>query len=418
MNFLRHIPFLKAVFLYSITAFGGAQGHFAMMMKTFVGRRKDVTEQELLELNAFCQLLPGASSTQIITLIGYKRGRLPLAIVTLLIWILPACALMSFFSFGIVYFEETRVENDFFKFIQPMAVGFLAFATFRAYTLLATNKVARLIMVLIMIITYLLFKTPWVFPGAILLGGIITNFTEKKTTKVPVEPRPIKWGNIVIFFVIFLIAGTFSELARKNEWRERKALNLFENSYRFGSLVFGGGDVLMPMMYEQYVIRPTTQRIQERNQNVLRIPKSEFLTGAGLVRAIPGPTFSFAAFVGGEALKPEGRNMQLLGCIIGTFGIFLPSALLVLFFFPVWNNLKKYGGIYRSLKGINAAVVGIMAASTLFLMKDISFFERNEEPAISFLNIGVIAGTFLLLTFTRLPAPVITLLCLLLGWIF
>lgn len=405
------------MFLYSITAFGGAQGHFAMMMKTFVARRKDVTEQELLEYNAFCQLLPGASSTQIITLIGYKRGRLPLAIITLLIWILPACAIMSFFSFGIDYFEEARLENDFFKFIQPMAVGFLAFATFRAYTLMASNQIARIIMVLIMIITYLLFKTPWVFPGAILLGGIITNFTEKGK-KMPVEPRPIKWGNIVIFFLIFILAGFLSESARKNEWRERKAFNLFENTYRFGSLVFGGGDVLMPMMYEQYVIRPGTNRIQERNQNVLKIPKSEFLTGAGLVRAIPGPTFSFAAFVGGEALKPEGKTMQLLGCIIGTLGIFFPSALLVLFFFPVWNNLKKYSGIYRSLKGINAAVVGIMAASTLYLMKDISFFELNEEPAVSFLNIGVIVGTFLALTFTKIPAPFITLLCLALGWIF
>ncbi|HRQ52036.1 MAG TPA: chromate transporter, partial [Agriterribacter sp.] len=106
------------------------------------------------------------------------------------------------------------------------------------------------------------------------------------------------------------------------------------------------------------------------------------------------------------------------GCVIGTVGIFLPSALLVLFFFPVWHNLKKYPAIYRALKGINAAVVGIMAASAFFLMKDISFFEVNEEATTSFLNVGVIAGTFLLLTFTKLPAPVIALICLLLGLIF
>ena len=179
----------------------------------------------------------------------------------------------------------------------------------------------------------------------------------------------------------------------------------------------GGGDVLMPMMYEQYVVRPNTERIQQRNQNVIRIDQNEFLTGAGMVKAIPGPTFSFSAFVGGEALKNEGMGMQAIGCAIGAFGIFLPSALLVLFFYPVWNNLKKYAAIYRALKGINAAVVGIMAASTFFLMKDISFFEINEETTTSFLNIGVITGTFLLLTFTRLPAPVIALFCLLLGWI-
>ena len=415
---LRHISFLKAVTLYSLTAFGGAQGHFGMMMKTFVAKRKDITEQELLEYNAFCQLLPGASSTQIITLIGYKKGKLPLAVLTLLLWILPASLLMSGLSFALDFAGNTTLQNDLFKFIKPMAVGFLAFAAFRAYTLVAVNRIARLIMTGSMIATYFLFNSPVIFPAVILLGGLITNFTEKTSKTINIEPRPIKWGNIVIFFLIFIIAGVFSELSRKNEWQTRKAFNLFENTYRFGGMVFGGGDVLMPMMYEQYVVRPATQRIQLKNKNVISIDQNEFLTGAGMVKAIPGPTFSFSAFVGGEALKHEGPGMQAIGCAIGTFGIFLPSALLVLFFFPVWNNLKKYPAIYRSLKGINAAVVGIMAASAFFLMKDISFFKINEEVTTSFLNIGVIAGTFLLLTFTKLPAPVIALVCLALGLIF
>src|ERR1700704_1036703 len=95
----RHIPFLKAVFFHSISAFGGPQGHVGMMMKTFVERRRDVTRQELMEYISFCQLLPGASSTQTLTLIGYKRGGVPLAVLTLVIWILPACILMGLLSF-------------------------------------------------------------------------------------------------------------------------------------------------------------------------------------------------------------------------------------------------------------------------------------------------------------------------------
>ena len=87
---LRHVPFLKAVLLHSVTAFGGPQAHLGMMMKTFVQQRPYVTEQELMEYNAFCQLLPGASSTQTLTLIGYKRGGVVLAVLTLIIWILPA----------------------------------------------------------------------------------------------------------------------------------------------------------------------------------------------------------------------------------------------------------------------------------------------------------------------------------------
>ena len=103
MQLLRHIPFLKAVFLHSISAFGGPQGHIGMMMKTFVHRRRDVTQEELMDYNAFCQLLPGASSTQTLTLIGYKRGGIPLAVLTLIIWILPACIIMGYFLFYRIY---------------------------------------------------------------------------------------------------------------------------------------------------------------------------------------------------------------------------------------------------------------------------------------------------------------------------
>jgi chromate transporter len=117
-------------------------------------------------------------------------------------------------------------------------------------------------------------------------------------------------------------------------------------------------------------------------------------------------------------MKDEGAGEQVLGCVIGTIGIFLPSALLVLFFYPVWHNLHRYEGIYRALKGINAAVVGIMIASSLYLVRDISFTGLVEGQVVSVLNVSVISGTFLVLMFTRIPAPVIALVCLLLGWVF
>jgi chromate transporter len=172
--------------------------------------------------------------------------------------------------------------------------------------------------------------------------------TREKGETHKVEYRPIKWGNIVIFLSIFLVSGVLSEVSRKKDWENRGSFNLFENFYRFGSIVFGGGDVLIPMMYEQYVVRPTSERVQKKNQNALRIEREEFLTGAGVVRAIPGPVFSISSYVGGLAMKNTGNAMQVLGCIIGTIGIFLPSALLVLFFYPVWQNLHRYQVIFRS----------------------------------------------------------------------
>jgi chromate transporter len=403
------------VFFHSITAFGGPQGHMGMMLKTFVDRRKDISKEELMEYNSFCQLLPGASSTQILTLIGYKRGGVTLAVLTLLIWILPASFLMGGLSFLVTSIGKENLNTSIFQFIQPMAIGFLAYAAFKAFKISINNFITQMIMLVAMLATYFLFKTPWVFPGLIVAGGIATNFSSRRIPeKEVVKPRHIRWTNIWVFVLIFLVAGALSETARKQNWENRKAFNLFENFYRFGSFVFGGGDVLIPLMLDQYVARPNSERVQKNNQNVIRVEREELLTGAGMVRAIPGPVFSIAAFTGGIALKNEGKEMHLIGCIIGAVAIFLPSALLVLFFFPVWQYLKKYVVVYRALEGINAVVVGIMWAATLYLLKDISIISFDT---ISFLNIAVISGTFLILQFSKIPAPFIVLFCLGLGWI-
>ncbi len=388
-----------------------------MVLKTFVHRRKDITEEELIEYNAFCQMLPGASSTQTLTLIGYKRGGIPLAILTLLIWITPACLLMGGLSFLLDYLDESVINIRIFKFIQPMAIGFVAFSAYRLFRISINNTITRVIMVVASIITFLLFKSPWVFPVVLVAAGIATNFSSRRIPQKGVPPKKIKWGNILIFLGVFAIAGFLSETARKQEWKDRAPYNLFENFYRFGSIVFGGSDVLMPMMYDQYVTRPETVQVVENNPNILKISKGEFLTGWGLVRAIPGPVFSVGSFIGGMALRDKGPSAQLLGCVLGSIAIFLPSALLVLFFFPVWNNLKKYAVIYRSLEGINAAVVGIMTGASFFLMKDV-LLVNNSTPTILSVNILVIAGTFCYLTFTRYRAPFVVLICLLLGWIF
>lgn len=387
-----------------------------MMMKTFVDRRRDLTKEELMEYTSFCQLLPGASSTQTLTLIGYKRGGVPLAVLTLIIWILPACFLMGGLSFLVTGIGKEKLNTSIFQFIQPMAIGFLAYAAFKAFKISVNNFITQIIMLLAMAATYFLFKTPWVFPALIIAGGIATNFSSKRIPqKEVIKPKQVRWTNIWLFGLIFLVAAFLSEAARKQNWENRKSYNLFENFYRFGSIVFGGGDVLIPLMLDQYVARPTSERMQKKDQNVIRIEREELLTGAGMVRAIPGPVFSIASFTGGMAMKNEGVEMQLLGCIIGAVAIFLPSALLVLFFFPVWQYLKKYVVVYRALEGINAVVVGIMWAATLYLLKDVSILPFNN---ISFLNIGVIAGTFLILQLTKIPAPFIVLFCLGLGWLF
>lgn len=408
---LRHLPFLRAVFWHSITAFGGPQAHLGMMLKTFVQKTPYVTEEELMEYNAFCQLLPGASSTQTLALIGYKRGGVLLASLTLLIWILPASAIMGAFSFLLVGLEDHPQQSSIFRFIPPMAAGFLGFAILRIFPLSIKNTITWVIMLVSAVATGLLFGRPWLVPLLIIAGGIATNFSTKRIPQGAEKPKAVRWWNFWLFGIIFIVAGFLSETARTNNWTQRKPINLFENTYRMGSFVFGGGQVLLPMMYEQWSVRPAN--VKEKNPNAIQIEQDKLYTGMGIVQAVPGPVFSFASFTGGLALKDLGPSMQLLGCLIGTLAIFLPSALLVLFFFPVWHNLKKYAVVYRSLEGINAAVVGIMIASTFYISRDISLVDGN---VISSLNLLVILLTILLLRFTKVFSVLIVLFCLGLGY--
>ncbi len=411
----RHIPFLKAVLLHSITAFGGPQGHYAMMLKTFVEQRRDISEAELLDFVSFCNMLPGASSTQTLTLIGYKRGGIPLALITLFIWVSPACLIMGSLSFLLDYFADKAISTKIFHFVQPMAIGFIAFSTSRIFKIAITNTITYTILFFTAILTFFYFKTPWIFPVLIVIAGIVTNFSSKRIPQKEIKPKQIKWGNLVIFLAIFAIAGYISETATRQNWKNHKAFNVFENNYRFGSLVFGGGDVLMPMMYEQYVVRPTTEHV-EKERDVLQMNKTDFLTGSGIVRAIPGPVFSIGAFTGGMTLREDNTFLtQAIGCFLGSIGIFLPSVLLVLFFFPVWHNLKKYAVIYRSLEGINAAVVGIMAGATCYLFRDVVMADNTINGNLVLLDIIVVIGTFSVLQFSKIAAPLVVVSCFLLG---
>ena len=384
-----------------------------MMMKTFVKQTPYVTEKELMEYNAFCQLLPGASSTQTIMLIGFKRGGVLLAALTLLVWILPACAMMLGLSFFVNNMDHSLSWQNIFKFIVPMAAGFLIYAGIAVFPYSVKNTITATIALITGIVTFLAFGKPYIIPILIVLGGVITNLSKKRIPQIHEKPKKIQWWNIWLFAFVFILAGVISETARKQDWQARKPVNLFENTYRMGSLVFGGGNVLMPLMYEQFSVRPDA--VEAKNPNVIQIDRKDMLLGMGLVRAMPGPVFSISSYTGGLALRNDGAYMQVLGGVIGMVAIFLPSALLVLFFFPIWQNLKKFSAIYRSLEGINAAVLGILAGSTVYIMKDISFLTQDYSGVM---NIIVIIGTTLLLAFTKIPAPVVVLGCLVLGYIF
>ncbi len=372
-----------------------------MMMRSFVEKRRDITEAELMDYLSFCQMLPGPSSSQTVALIGYKRGGILLGVLTLLVWILPASLIMGALSFLVKYVDGTFLQNKVFHFVQPMAVGFIIYAAIRTMKISIKSRESILIMLIATALTIFV-RSPWVFPLTILLGGLITNFTNKEFPPHDTKAFVIKWRRLSWFVLIFVIAGVLSELARTQHWEHARAFNLFENFYRFGSIVFGGGYVLIPLMQEQFIFHATDA------YGASLVTDAQFLTGVGLVHAIPGPVFSLCSYVGGLCMDSNPLN-QLLGCFIGTVGVFLPGALILFFLFPLYQNLKQYRVIFRALEGIHAAVIGILWGSAVLLAQSVPF---------EWGSLLVIGSTALVLLFSKIPAPLIVVFWVLMGIVF
>ncbi len=388
--FFRHLEFLKDIFVIAVTAFGGPQAHLAMILNKLVNQKQYIKEQDLLELIALCQILPGPSSTQIITAIGLKKGGKLLAFVTLLFWMLPAVIIMTAVVLIFSYIEDAGLSFDFIRFLKPMAIGFVLYAAIHITRTIIKTRIQTLIIIGATLLTIFL-RTPVIYPVALLAGGLITNFTGHAPTHQKNKRFEIHWRYLTAFFAILALAAILGAISNF------KPVILFENTYRYGSIVFGGGHVLIPMMYEQFV------NFKDY------LTSEEFLAGYGMVQALPGPVFSFSTYVGGMALKDMGTTGHIIGALIGTVGIFLPGTLLIFFVTPIWESLKQYPFIQRSLEGVNAVAAGMVAAAAFLLMQSIGF---------DFLNIGVAIGTFLLLMFTRIPSPAIVVFCLLLGFLF
>ena len=399
---------------HSLTAFGGPQVSMALMQHRFVEKRRDLTAEELIEYSAFCQLLPGASSTQTIVLVGFKRGGVVLAVLTLLVWMMPAVCIMTSLALFVSYFSWSG-EIKALSLLQPMSIGFIISAALLLFQKSVNSIITRWIFAITAIITFIGFNTPWTIPAIIILAGVVTNFSDKRIPTDGTAPKSIQWRALVLFVLLFIAAGFLSERATKQNWESRKLFNLFENNYRFGSMVFGGGDVLIPIMYEQFVTRPASKRIQENKRDVIKIDRANFLTGTGLVRAVPGPIFSISSYMGAMALKQKSMSTQLYGALVASIGIFLPSFLIVLFFFPIWQYLKKYAIFYRSLEGVYAAIVGIMMGASLYLIKDIAVdLESATAVSVSMYVVIFFLSTYLLYK-QKLAPQWIAFSCIVIG---
>ena len=363
---IRYVIFLKDVLILALTTFGGPQVHLAMLYDRFVQQRRYLTEAELMELNALCQILPGPTSTQTITAVGYKIGGPNLAYVTLLIWVLPGVSIMTAAAMGMYYLEQRNLSLNFARFIQPMAVGFLVVAGYRIGKKVLKNKVSLGLALIATLVAYM-FQSPVMTPLVIVVGGLTTALTYAKQERMDKKPLQVQWANFFLWLGVFLAAAGLGALTQSLPVR------LFENFYRNGSLVFGGGQVLTPMLYNEFVAFKHY------------LTREEFLSGLGLVQAVPGPVFSLASYIGALSMRHEGVSGQF------------------------WEQLKRYRVVRASLEGINAASTGLTAAAAIILFQPMA--PHWPSVAIVLITIG-------LLLYTRIPPYLLILGGLLVGVFF
>ncbi|MCF2493756.1 chromate efflux transporter [Dyadobacter chenhuakuii] len=386
----RYIIYLTDILLLSVTAFGGPQVHLMMMIERLVRKRRYITEEELLELQALCSVLPGPSSTQTVTAIGLKIGGQPLAYLTLIVWSLPAMILMTLAAIGIHYLERNSISLQFTKFVGPMAVAFLMYGASSIAKKVIHNTQGWSFLVIATILAYM-YPSPYMTPVLIVSGGVAASLNFKKHEKMERGPIRILWRPIIFWISVLIAAAIVGKVTNSLPVR------LFENFYRNGSLVFGGGQVLVPILYNEFV------------EFKHYLTDQEFLAGMALTQVVPGPVFSIATFVGSISLQSAGITGQIVGGFVATAGIFLPGTFFIFFAYPFWDQLKRYRGIRASLEGIHAASCGLTIAAAISLFQPMM---SSTQPMLT------VIATILVLTFSKVPSYIIIVAGLVLGLVF
>ena len=382
---LKHLDFLWDVLLLACTSFGGPQVHFALFLDRLVKKRAYLTEEELFEIQALCSVLPGPTSTQMITAIGLKRGGASLAYLTLFIWITPAVLIMTLAAYGMTFLRN----NSILHYVLPVGIGLIL----QAGWYMAQKVITGPMYVIILLVTLFLgiaFHSPYIFPLVLVLGGVVSSFNYKDFPRQTKHKFVIPWANFHLYwgFLLFLaLLGHFTDYF---------PIRLFENFYRNGSLVFGGGHILAPVLYTEFV---------EFKQ---LISSDTFLTGMALSQTLPGPVFAFTSYLGVLLMKDYGLLGELAGSAIGALGIFLPGTFLIFFVFRIWGQLKQYRFIRASLAGIQAASVGLTLVAVFT-------FTRPLVVDAQFVSLGIVAVAFVLAEKTKIPAILLFGLALIAG---
>jgi len=367
-----------------LTSFGGPIAHLGYFHEEYVKRKQWLDEQSYADLVALCQFLPGPASSQVGIAIGIARARLLGGVAAWLGFTLPSALALMVFGLGVGAFASAA-DAGWLHGLKIVAVAVVAQAVWGMARSLCPDRERATIAILASIVT-LAWPSAVGQISSIALAGIagVVIFPGSASSTVSHMRFPVGKKTAIAAWVIFFILLAGLPLLR--QIAPGHALEVFDSFFRVGSLVFGGGHVVLPLLQAE-VVSPGW------------VTNEQFVAGYGAAQAVPGPLFTFSAYLG-TVMGPEPNGWP--GALLALFAIFLPSFLLITGALPFWDLLRSVPVFQSALKGINAAVVGLLLAA---LYKPV--WTSAIYSAADF-GLGLVA--FALLMFWRFPPWLVVVL--------
>lgn len=386
-NFRILLEILFASTKLGLTSFGGPVAHLAYFKDEYIDRRKWLDDKTYADIIAICQFLPGPASSQVGMSIGMLRGGLLGGLISWLGFTVPSIIVLIIFA--LLYQTFSLGDAGFIHSLKIVAAAVVLHALIGLGKKLTPDK-PRIAIALAATAIMLLYPSAWMQILIILGAGLLgfKFFTDKADSKV--QPFSINISKKLGLTSLGILISSLILLPLLNRLSDNPLLNIFDIFFRVGSLVFGGGHVVLPMIEREVV-----------PQGLLTA--NEFLAGYGMAQAVPGPLFTFSSYLG---TMMEG----ITGAIVATVGIFLPSFLLIVAALPFLNELRKRATFQGILMGVNASVVGILLAAFYDPVIRSSIFDASDFA------LGVIL--FALLNIWKVPAWLIVILGVVGGYIF
>lgn len=381
---LTPLEIFSIFFRLGLTSFGGPIAHLGYFRQEFVARRRWLDEHAYADLVALCQFLPGPASSQVGIALGLSRGGIPGAVASWLGFTLPSAIALVLFGLGVTYFSG-NLGSGWLHGLKVVAVAVVAQALWGMGKSLSPDKL-RATVAVGAAVAVTLFPSALGQVSVIAASGLFGWVFLRNSGALPhnqIQTTSGRATGVLMLFVFFLLLFVLPVAAGSTN---SYGVKLFDSFYRAGSLVFGGGHVVLPLLQSQVV--PAGW-----------ISNDAFLAGYGAAQAVPGPLFTFAAYLGAVSTQaPSGW----LGAGIALVAIFLPAFLLIAGILPFWEVLRRYEAMQRAMLGINAAVVGLLLSA---------FYNPVWTSAIrNTADFSLAAIAFLLLAFWKCPPWLVVIL--------